>query len=265
MKTRPEILAVLAERSWYAETEAAVKELIQSLPDDCNGMLEQIADRPEEGGGVRLIRLKQLLIPNYPGGKIFGATVSFDVEKIDASKAQFNYQYHIWKQGPASGTKGVALIAKKRKDNKPATAADITHVVHMKGFSFAVGAFVDDCIGGFADQPGLKLGPQFLKELEKELGVSGDSVSETITLGDFYPDRGQTANRPSLAAVVIDADVTLNAKHDNPDPFEMRSGGVVVPVAALWGADGAIMKNMDGYFAACLLRLLALGRIPGPA
>lgn len=263
MKTREEIMAILSERNWYRETALTTKYLLQSLPSNCDGMLEQLADRPDEGGGVKLVRLAQLDVPNHPGGGVFGVTVVFEVEKLDAKKAHYTYQYHIWKQGPKSGTKGVVLLARKR-EGRLVTADDITHVVCLKGFSFAVGADTYDCVGGFADKPGLKLGLQFLEELQEELGVAPGAEQEVIPLGEFFPDRGQTANCSDLVAVIIDASVELNTAHDNPDPFEMRSGGVAVPVSALWGPDGFVMKNRDGYFGNCLLRLLALGRIKGP-
>lgn len=253
---RKEIEARLKDRPWFANTSTELQDCLIGLPENCNGFLQHLAGRPLEGGGVRLVRLRDLLFPQNQ--MIFGFFVNFEVEKLDDPQKHFNYQYFIWKQGPMSGTKGVVLVE---------DAEEITHVVCLKGFSFAVGDTTFDCPGGFGTGDKATIKEQFLVELQEELGLPEMKVERIIQLGFNLVDRGLTSNCPAMIAAVISGENARSikaGKYVNVDPYEMESGAVVVPVGKLWGPDGFMMKNNDGFFLGCLARLIALGEIQVP-
>lgn len=263
MSTREEIVSALMERPWFQATSAAIKEKVLGLPESCNGFLEHLKNRPDAGGGVRVLSLHDLLVPELPNpkGAVFGLFPVFNVEKEDGASAPFTYQYFIWKQGPVSGVKGVVLIE--------GAGGEISHVVCMNGFSFAIGANTFDSIGGFAEmnETGIMRLIQVVKrEITEELGLERFELKRMIHLGPFHPDRGMTPNCPQLFAAVIDgsdAKAIREGMHVNTDAFEMTAGAKLVPVSALWGKEGFLMNNTDAFFLSCVARLVALGLL-GP-
>lgn len=247
----------LASRMWFQASALGTQRQLLDLPVDCDGLLEHLANRPDEGGGVRLTMIDEVLIPK--ARPIFGIFIVFVVQNLSDPNKRFCYQYFSWKQGPLSGAKGLVLV---RKGNA------ITHVCLLRGFSFAVGGETFDCPGGFSDpakkEEGAKaMVKRFLIEVQEELGIVEPQVVETLELGSLLPDRGMTPNQPMLCAVVIEG-AEINPAHQNPDPFEMRSGAIIVPEANLWGANGFIQCNTDAYFLATLARLIGLGVIKSP-
>ncbi len=253
--SRQKIEETLRSRPWFQATSEELQKKLLGLPENCNGFLEHTAHRPEEGGGVRVKSLHSLLLPELPGGVVFGLFPAFNVEKPDGTT--FTYQYFSWKQGPASGVKGVVLI--KGADGS------ISHVVCLNGFSFAVGPNTFDCVGGFAEinEEGIgKLVENAKREITEELGLQRFELQKVIRLGPMHVDRGMTPNCPQLFAAIIDGSDAKGIKEDayvNPDPHEMEAGAKIVPVKALWGEHGFLMRNTDSFFGTCIARLVALG------
>lgn len=214
--------------------------------------------RPEQGGGVRVNRLDQMLIPLLPGNKIFGIFLVFEVENLE-TKLIYTYQYFMWRHGTYSGSKGLVLVRN--------TEDQITHIIYLKGFSFAVGANAHASIGGFAEMDEVSI-TNMLKtvhrEIEEELRISKIKVLEILNLGQLYCDPGMTPNHPALFAVIIDgstAETISKEGSDNSDPLEMRSSSAIIPTSQLWGADGFLMKQDESYFLACICRLVSLGKL----
>jgi len=251
---RQQIEVKLRNRSWFQNSDEAIQQRLLALGEDCNGFLEHLANRPTNGGGVRMLRIKDLLIPD---GRIFGIFINIEVQKLDADIV-FAYQYFVWKQGAMSGTKGVVLIE---------TEGKITHVVCLKGFSFAAGAETFDCPGGFSEDGSLGINENFIKEVQEELNLPEVKVTRVIDLGFNLVDRGMTPNCPAVLAAVIsgdDASSINEGKYSNPDPFEMEAGPVIIPVEKLWGKDSFSMKNPDSFFGICCWKLTVLGILRQP-
>ncbi len=254
--SREAIEQSLRSRSWFRATSPELQQKLLGLPESCNGFLDHIAYRPEEGGGVRLKSLHSLLLPELPNGLVYGIFPVFNVEKLDGS-ATFTYQYFSWKQGPGSGVKGVVLI--KGADG------DISHVVCLSGFSFAAGENTFECVGGFAEMDEESVSELVViahREIGEELGLQRIERLKIIRLGPMHTDRSMTSNRPQLFAAIIDGSDTKSIREDvsvNPDTYEMESGAKIVPVKALWGENGFLMRNTDSFFGMCVARLVALG------
>ncbi|KKU12121.1 MAG: hypothetical protein UX17_C0056G0007 [Parcubacteria group bacterium GW2011_GWC2_45_7] len=252
---REQVIAKLQARPWFKATSSSLRELLLELPwETCAGFLTDLAARPDELGGVRVIALADLLIPDT--SPIFGIFAVFQVQVLKDLQLVYWYQYFSWRQGPESGSKGVVLVRRGGR---------ITHIVVMRGDSFAVGGSTFDGIGGFAEPTEVGVTGmlnRFRTEIGEELGLPELRLEEVIPLGRMYPDRGMTNNHPHLFAAVISGDEAARlgeGEAPNPDPWEMRSGPVVVPVEALWGPQGFVMQNDDSYFGTCMARLVALG------
>ncbi|OGL73384.1 hypothetical protein A3E39_00120 [Candidatus Uhrbacteria bacterium RIFCSPHIGHO2_12_FULL_60_25] len=251
---RKDVMGRIENQPWFQASDVTIQHRLRSMSDDCTGFLAHLAQRPMEGGGVRLVALKDLLIPD---GRIFGMLVNFTVAKIDDPSIAYAYQYFIWKQGEASGVKGVLLLANAN--------GDITHIMCQRGFSFAVGADEYDAFGGFAepDDAGVRgILTRFEKELKEEAGIDSLDVTSIFNLGRILVDRGMTPNRPYVFAAVVNAAAGSKVREGecvNPDPYEMRMGPLLVPVRDLWGPEGFLMKNDDSFLHVCVSRLVALG------
>ncbi|MEO5928121.1 MAG: hypothetical protein ABIO72_05360 [Patescibacteria group bacterium] len=265
---RQEIEEKLTSQTWFKASSSTVQLRLLSLPGDlteedkkakkpdqsCNGYLADLAMRPESEGGVKVRRILEVLIPE---GRIFGIFTNIEVEIIKKPEVVFAYQYFSWRQGPQSGAKGMVLIRDK--------AGKFTHTVVLQGYSFGPGKNTPDLPGGFAEvnEAGIAgMLTRFKTELCEELGVPDLKVTEVISLGPFYSDRGMTNNHPELFAAIIDASEATKSpegQHRNPDPYEMQFVPNIVPISALWGPNGLLATSEDGYFATCAARLIGRG------
>lgn len=239
--------------SWFGSTRVEIQLKLLNLPENANGFLEDLLARPIKGGGVMILSLEELLYS--PFGNIFSITPVFKVQSLVNPEIVYHYEYHSWKQGPESGSKGLLLLQNDKK---------ITHVVLLTGFKFAVGKDAYDAIGGFAspDETGINgMIQRFDTEIKEELGMPEIRVNEIIPLGRLMPDAGLTNNYPNLFAAVIDGS-DMNIKEyeeiDNPDLLEMRASIMVMPVETI---SDFVFENDDGYFLACIARLGARGII----
>ena len=251
---RKGIESMLRERPWIKESATEVLEKLFGLPEDANGFLEDLLEHPTEGGGVRILDLEKISFSPFPN--IFGIMAFFRVQVIKNPEVIYGYEYHSWKQGPESGSKGLILLENEE--------GEITHVVLLKGFKFAVGREVHDIVGGFAspDEEGIAgMIQRFETEIKEELGIPDIEIKRTIPLGRLQVDAGLTNNYPNLFAAVIDGsqmDLREGEEIENSDPYEMRASVVVVSVEDL---DQFVLENDDAYFLACSVRLGVMGII----
>ncbi len=239
----------LTNRSWFMASDPEIQEQLLELPENCNGFLADLATRPTEGGGVRLVKLAELLIPK--ARPIFGIFVVFQVQNL-TNNAIYHYQYFSWKQGPESGAKGLLLIKDKN-------TSQISHLVVLRGFKFATGKEEFDCIGGFAElnESGIQgMLDRFKSELQEELGLSeAPPIEQIIDLGRLTPDPGMTNNRPQIFTAIISSEHANKIRQglaNNPDPWEMRAGVLVIPISHL---PELVMQDDDGFLHICLNRL----------
>lgn len=254
-----ELFAEIVKRSWWKATAPSIQQRIRALPKYCKGFLEDLATRPETGGGVRIINLDALLIPDT--GKIFGIFVVFRVQRLDDPATVYWYQYFSWAQGPASGSKGVLLVRR---------GTHVSHLITLRGFKFAPGVEVTEGFGGFGEPNERDVNAalrSFERELQEEIGVPQIRLVDVIPLGRIRVDAGMTNNYPSLFAGVISVEEMQRlpgGEVTNSDAHELRGRIVITPVEALWGVSGFAMTNDDGLTLACLMRCIALGIITPP-
>lgn len=260
--SRSEIEAALRAQPWFLASDQAIQDRLLSLPGDdlpkesCNGYLADLARRPELGGGVRVRRILEVLIPK---GRIFGILTNIEVEKLSDPTVVFGYQYFSWRQGPSGGAKGLVFVE--------SDSGEFTHVIILSTFSFAPGRNTNDLPGGFMEVGDESVLDRFRIEIGEELGIPGIPLKRIIRLGAYYPDRAMTNFYPEPLVGVLspqNAGLIRFGESHNPDVFEMRSIPRMVPIAKLWGDDGLIAASDDGCFLVCVARLIAKGILKPP-
>jgi hypothetical protein len=251
---RRAIALKLMTRPWFRAATPDLRRTLLELPedqanrDDWNGLLNDLADRPDSLAGVTQLRLAAFRRGN------FGAIIQFEVAN-DAG-ARYTYEYFSWKHGPMSGAKGIVFVR---------TAGVISHFIVLRGGKFAPGKLAWDSIGGFADigADGVVTIPdRIVLEIHEELGASDLAIEDVIDLGRIMTDAGMTNNHPGVFAAIIDARnaASVRRRPVNPDRYELKAGVFIFPMAQL---RDLISRNDDAYFLAAIARSASQGLFPG--
>ncbi len=257
-KTTPErrqIYEKLRDREWFRQTDIGLQKQLMELPDsgkrNHDRFLEDLADRPETVGNVKVERMIDL-----PHGN-FALLPKFEVSRTDNPGMRYTYEYASWYTGPLSGAKGVVFV---EKDGRP------THFIALRGEKFATGKPQVGAFGGFYDKGynGMHtVTDTILTEIREELGNRGLEIRKFENLGMVQPDAGFTNNAPELYAATISADDLRKLPKDpvNPDVYELKQGAVVFPIEQL---PDVVMANSDGYFLSVIAKAWAKGLIAEP-
>ncbi len=259
--TRRKIVQDLITKPWFQDTDPRLQLELATLPqegkENHDGFLRDMANRPDEIGGVTVKKLDSLARGNFALIPKFGVKNS----KGD----EFTYEYVSWRYGPESGAKGIVFVEDAEKK--------LSHFIVLRGDKFATGGPAWDSVGGFADlNTGDSAGKQVTTmlgrietEIKEELGAPEIKIKEVYDLGNILPDAGMTNNNPDLFAAIIDGSeakkVSTDIHADNPDAFELRAGGVVIPIGQL---PEVVKMNNDAFFLSAVSRSLAHGVIKWP-
>jgi hypothetical protein len=247
-KLRRPIVDALKQRGWFNNTNQELQAELVTLPDNHNGFLADLAERPEEVGGLEVSEMVEL-----PRGA-FALIPKFKVIRQEDG-TEYTYEYVSWRQGPDSGAKGLVLVE--------GDEGEYTHFIVLRGDKFATGEKEFDLVGGFAE-PGedgsIALQDRFVKEIQEELGLPDLEVKRAIPLGKVHVDAGMTNNHPSIFGAVIDGSEAerLSDSPVNPDIYELKSGTVVFPMSQL---KELIKANDDAFFLTTVVRMVAEGEI----
>jgi hypothetical protein len=246
--SREEILEKLESHAWYIATDHNIAVELQTLPDDHDGYLEDLANRPDQIGDLEIHKIVALKRGN------FAIITLFEVSRPQADK-RYTYEYVSWKNGPLSGAKGLVLILDP--------SGKITKFLLIRGSKFAVGGDAFDVPGGFAtvDEKGVNgMLDRFKKELQEELGVPNIIVKTVHNLGRILPDAGMTNNHPQLFVAIIDAAQSEQiGQLPNPDPWELEMGPTILSIEKL---RETVITNDDAYFHILVTRAIARGILP---
>ncbi len=245
---RQEIMDVLSGQAWFQATDVGLQLQLAHLPHDgpenCDGFLRDLAERPINIAGVTVLHMERLERGNFALTPIFRV--------VNVTGTEYTYEYVSWRYGPLSGAKGVVFV----QDND-----EITHFIVLRGQKFATGKYEWDTIGGFIDlnvEGVTNVLQRISKEIKEELGLSDLQITRVIDLGTCTVDAGMTNNRPSLFAAFIDGSEKRRVPvyPDNPDEFELRSGVVVFPISQLLSQ---LETNTDSYFRSTIACVIARG------
>lgn len=238
---RNQAFLVLNSKDWYKNTAIETVLQLENLSPKWDGFLIDLAQRADIIGGLNVLSMEKLVCGNFATIPMFSV--------VNQKGDHYTYEYISWRQGPASGAKGIVFICDD--------TGKITHYVDMKAEKFAAGGKVStDAIGGFIeiiDEVGInKLLAAFLRECKEELGVSETSISEIIPLGSVALDYGMTNNCPDIFAVVI----KMPKVGKNTDLLEVTSTITIRPIE---GLKEDIKGNKDGFTSIIIAKLWANG------
>jgi hypothetical protein len=245
----------LTGRAWFQATDPDLQRVMAHLPqigkENHDGFLQDLADRPDEIGGVVVNKMVDL-----PHGN-FALLPIFEVEN-PASGQKYTYEYVSWRYGPQSGAKGIVFV------RPPLPGASPTHFITLVGERFAPGRKVNDSLGGFADigVDGVQSMLDRIKtEIREETGVDDLGIDEVHNLGRLHVDGGLTNNAPELFAAFIDTAQAVRIPEEgiNPDVHELKSGALILPMHQL---PKFVMNNTDALFQASMLKAIVAGHVP---
>jgi ADP-ribose pyrophosphatase YjhB (NUDIX family) len=233
----------LEQNASWRNTDEKIKLRMLGLPESWNGMLTDLADRPEVVGGVTQKRIVQFLDTD------FGAIIQYEVEGANGNT--YNYMYFSWRYGTNSGQKGLIYVR---------INGEIKHFVVLYGEKFATHKPGWDTIGGFADVSSMP--ENALKEIREETGAEKLELVELHDLGRFYTDQGMTNNNPGSFVAVVDAEGAELIKQGGPntDLTELASGAHLMPIAAL--PKLMMLPTVDSFLIVAASRSVIQGILP---
>lgn len=234
----------LLRHDWYKNTDSEIKDELLGLPEDFNGFLEGLAERPDEIGEIDVQKLLKINYGNYLIIPVFEV-------RSNLTNQVFTYEYVSWKTGETPGMRGVIFLE---------TEGKITHFLVSKAQKFSIAKTVYDSIGGlffrvFDNKP-QNLPKKMEQEICFHLGLDKLKFNKVIDLGKVNPDFGLSNNSSSLFAAIIDVSEipNLTIKWDfrtthKPIGFELE----IVHISEL----GKYINEVnDAYFLASIARLL---------
>lgn len=238
------LAAKLMDRKWFKNTDNSLKKQILSLPDDHEGFVFDLSERPDTIGSLETVQLERYVEGDYlitPIFKVYSHT----------TKKSFTKEYVSWKMGRHPGLKGMMFVEIKGK---------IKHFITIEVDKFPFGGVTYDAIGGiyqYSKEKVVDLPTEITKTIKLKLGVNKLNIKRFIDLGRIQSDNGLTINTPSIFAAVIDGQDALNLTKikkmtNNRETLEYNIN--IVPIEQL---DMYISKIDDAFFLSIICRLLA--------
>lgn len=247
-ESRQEILDLLSKTSWFKNTDTDLKNELLALPSEFDGFLSDLAARPEEMGGVTILRLKKLSYGN------FMAIPVFEVRSKHTNQI-FTYEYTSPREGKDPGFKGILLLE---------IDGEIKYFVLKKTEKFAVGRVVYDTLGGyiqFKNNKLLNLPKKVEAEVKRELGIEELVIKRFIDLGQMNVDVSLTNKHNSLFAAVIDASSSKKIREMAGKSFETKKISFDLIIEPIDKLHEYINKVDDSFFLAAVARLTSIGTI----
>ncbi|MCH7641450.1 hypothetical protein IID22_04610 [Patescibacteria group bacterium] len=244
---RKDIVETLLERKWFKKTKFELQKQLLTLPDDFDGFLFDLGNRPETIGQVDVLKLTRLTLGNYI------AVPMFKVRSLLTNQI-FTYEYASWKHGRFPGYKGIVLV---EVDN------EIKFFFIKKGYKFPTGSQVYDAIGTwhptFSRDKLIHLQAKIEKQVKKLLGVEDIQIKRFIDLGLLNTDAGMTNNHSTLFAVIITIDDAERIKKFIAGKkLSALAPGYELEIHPIDRLLAFVTKSDDSFFLACVARLMAL-------
>lgn len=248
---REEALSLIQKKKWYLASSSEVQDKINSISEEFNGFLNDLADRADENNFYRIIKLVDL----YWDERY--ALPTFDVESVkDGSK--YANSYIAWRKGVFHSVRGLILV---RVDNK------ISHFLVRKSVRFASGSEVIETIGSiyppteFNDDS-----PQYKAYLEEEVRkitrIPSLKFSKFIDLGQVYPDVGMSDNIAKLFTAIVDVkDIQMIDGFIKDKQYNDKRYDYSFELVEVSGLLNFLAKTHDSFLLAIFGRLQALNVI----
>ena len=247
---RKQIVESLVERKWFKKTSFDLQKDLLNLPEDYNGFLKDLGNRPETIGQVEVLKLVKLAYGNFQIIPVFEV-------RSNLTNEVFTYEYSSWKYGRFPGYKGIILV---ESDNQ------IKFFFIKKGEKFPTGSQVYDAIGThlvtFSNDKLIHLPSNIENQVKKLLGVNDIQFKRFIDLGIVNPDPGMTNNHTAIFATIINiVDAERIQKKIGGKQLMALAPGYELEIHPIERLLEFVAKSDDSYFLACVARLQALNII----
>ena len=240
----------LLTKAWFNQTSFDLQKQLLTLPEDFDGFLIDLSNRPEEIGQMKVYKLLELNTSN------FLAVPVFEVQSL-LTNEKFTYEYVSWKYGKYTGYKGIIFV---EVDNQ------IKFFITKKAEKFAIADKIYDAFGGldlkFSSDRFVNLPHQVEKRIRKLLGMENLQFKRFIDLGLLSPDAGLTNERVGLFAAIISLeDAKLVESSFNSNRNTTKTPSYELEIHPIERMLEMIAKSDDSFFLACAARLMALNII----
>jgi len=238
------LAAKLMEKNWFKNTDLSIQKSILSLPDDFEGFVFDLSNRPDHLGNLEIVRLQKLV----SGHELI--TPVFEVYSQDTQKT-FTKEYVSWKIGRYPGAKGILFIEMQGK---------ITHFITIETPKFPIGEFTHDALGGiyqYSKEDIADLPAQIKKIVKTKLGLKTLNIKRLIDLGRIFSDNGLTINNPNIFAAIIDGQEAKIISKINKSDIQREVLEYKINIVPIEQLDMYIAKIDDVFFLSIISRLLA--------
>ncbi|KKS94598.1 MAG: hypothetical protein UW68_C0054G0002 [Candidatus Collierbacteria bacterium GW2011_GWB1_44_6] len=238
------LAANLLDKNWFKNTDISVQKAILSLPDDHEGFVFDLSNRPDMIGSLEIVKLIKFVEGDYliiPVFEVYSHT----------SKKTFTKEYVSWKMGHRPGIKGVLFVE---------TSGKITHFINIEADKFPVAAKTYDAVGGifqYTKQEVVDLPSQIQNILKKKLGLNKLDIKRFIDLGNINTDNGLTINYPGIFAAIIDGKEAQNLVKIHPVNDKIAVKDYLVSIIPIEQLSKYISGIDDAFFLSIVARLLA--------
>jgi len=237
-------LSKLTRHDWFNNTSFEIQKEVLTLPEDHNGFIEDLSNRPDEIGEVDVLRLLSLKAGN------FLITPIFEV-RSNITNQIFTYEYVSWKTGSRPGARFIIFLE---------TEGKITHFVVSKSHKFSTNTENYEAIGGlyahFLENKLQNLPNKIEKEICFHLGVDNLEFKNVINLGPAHPDLGITNNMSDLYAVTIDISALPNLTTKSDFRSTHKPVGFEIKILHISEFKAFLTQINDNYFLSAAARVL---------
>jgi len=234
----------LYRHTWFKNTSIEIQTEIFNLPEDHNGFIESLTERPDEIGEVDVLKLQKISRGNFLLIPIFEI-------RSNINNQISTYEYVSWKTGKYPGMRGIIFLE---------TAGEISHflVLHAHKFSTTENSF--DSIGGLFLRINDNVPVNFPKKMSQEicyhLGLKDLKFNKVIDLGEMSPDYGLTNNISNLYAATIDVTNLPNVTKKEDFRLTHKPLGFEVEIIHINEFKDYVSKVKDSYFLGAVARLM---------
>lgn len=241
----------LNSKKWFKKTDKDLQKEILSLPDDFEGFVKDLGERPEEIGNVKVNKMIRLIRGNYL------LIPLFEVESLQ-TKEKFTYEYVSWKHGKETGSRGIIFLTENGVPK---------YFMVRKSQRFPLGKEIYDAVGSlypkFGDDKYIDLSAKIEKQIKGILGIDELVFDRVMDLGVLSPDSGQGNQMVALFAIYIDItgneeEIFSRIKGRKFDPNFVRYDVEIFPINELMGF---IERTPDAYLLSIISRCLALNLV----
>lgn len=246
---RRSMIDKLLHLPWFRDSSEETQKEILTLPEDFNGYIEDLTNRPDEIGSLDIIRLSKIIKGSFLITSIF-------IVRSATNNQEYTYEYVSWKTGSYTGVRGIIFL--ERNDQ-------ITHFLVSKKFRFSTSEEEMESIGGLfshiENNQILNLPKKIEDEIRFHLNLPKIKFTRIIDLGRVNPDFGMTNNSATVFVAIINIDHLPHDIVQNNFRTSHKLLNFEIKIVNIKEFPDYVQKIHDGYFLAAAAKILTSDKI----